>query len=100
MSHLGGCVDEFDVNLLSGSIVGLGKKRFSEGNSSLSCSHDSTSDHEEVVVDNSVMGESSKRGDVLLSNISLGGSVVLNASVSSSTDSIDLLVDLSSVMVT
>jgi len=100
MSHLGGGVDELDVNLLGSSIVGLGKERLSKSNSSLSGSHDSTSDHEEVVVDNSIMGESSERGDVLLSNIGLSGGVVLDTSVSSSSDSVDLFVDLSSVMIT
>jgi len=100
VSHFGGSIDEFDVDLLGGSVVGLGEERLSKGKGSLSGSHNSTSNHEEVVVDNSVVRESSKRGDVLFSNIGLSGGVILDTSVSSSTDSVDLFVDLSSVMVT
>jgi len=46
------------------------------------------------------MWETTHWGDVLVSEIVLGGTVVSATSGGSSTDSVDLLVDLSSVMVT
>jgi len=51
------------------------------------------------VVDNTVVGEATKRSNVLLNSISLGGSVVLGATNSTGTDSVDLLVEFSSAVV-
>ena len=51
------------------------------------------------MVDNTVVGEATKRSNVLLNSISLGGSVVLGATNSTGTDSVDLLVEFSSTVV-
>jgi hypothetical protein len=51
------------------------------------------------VVDNTVVGEATKRSNVLLNSISLSGSVVLGATNSTGTDSVDLLVEFSSTVV-
>ena len=51
------------------------------------------------MVDNTVVGEATKRSNVLLNSISLGGSVVLGATNSTGTDSVDLLVEFSSAVV-
>ena len=51
------------------------------------------------MVDNTVVGEATKRSNVLLNSISLSGSVVLGATNSAGTDSVDLLVEFSSTVV-
>jgi hypothetical protein len=51
------------------------------------------------VVDNTVVGEATKRSNVLLNSISLSGGVVLGATNSTGTDSVDLLVEFSSTVV-
>jgi hypothetical protein len=51
------------------------------------------------VVDNTVVGEATKRSNVLFNSISLSGSVVLGATNSTGTDSVDLLVEFSSTVV-
>ena len=51
------------------------------------------------MVDNTVVGEATKRSNVLFNSISLSGSVVLGATNSTGTDSVDLLVEFSSTVV-
>ena len=51
------------------------------------------------MVDNTVVGEATKRSDVLFNSISLSGSVVLGTTNSAGTDSVDLLVEFSSTVV-
>ena len=51
------------------------------------------------MVDNTVVGEATKRSNVLFNSISLSGSVVLGATNSTGTDSVDLLVEFSSAVV-
>lgn len=99
VSELGGGIDELDVDLLEGGVGGLREDGFSEDDGSLSGSDNASLNHNEVVVDNSVVGETSKRGDVLLDGISLGGGVVLDTSVGTSSNSVDLFVLLSSVVI-
>lgn len=100
MSHLGGGIDElkddFFVVDSSSSFVDL----VSEHQRSLLGSNATSLDHDEVISDNTVMRESSHRGDVLLSQIVLGGSVVGGSFVGGLSDSVDLLSDLSSVVIT
>ena len=59
--------------------VGL-EERFSNSDLSLSGTHDTTSEEDEVFIDNTIVGESSDGSDVLGIRISFGGSVVLNVS--------------------
>ena len=79
--------------------VGL-EERFSNSDLSLSGTHDTTSEEDEVFIDNTIVRESSDGSDVLGIGISFGGSVVLNVSRSTLTDVIYLLVKLGSVVVT
>lgn len=51
------------------------------------------------MVDNTVVGEATKRSDVLFNSISLSSSVVLGTTNSTGTDSVDLLVEFSSTVV-
>jgi hypothetical protein len=96
---LGGGVDELDIDLLGLPRLDGGEDGLSEGNGSLSGTSDTALDEDVVLVDLTVMGEATKRGNVLDDGISLGGGVVLNTSHGTSSDSVDLLVDLGSGMV-
>lgn len=100
VTDLGGGIDEFDLGDEGGEGRGLWKHSLSNGNNSLSWSHNGTSDHDEVLVNNTVMWESTDWGNVLDMRILLGGSVVVNTSSGSGSDSVDLLVNLGSMEVT
>lgn len=80
MSHLGRGIDELEVDSLSGgsefSVVDL----VSEDEWSLLDSDATSLDHNVVLLDFTVVRESSEWGDVLLGEIVLGGSVVGNSS--------------------
>mmetsp|Transcript_109863 Transcript_109863/g.153989 ORF Transcript_109863/g.153989 Transcript_109863/m.153989 type:complete len:364 (+) Transcript_109863:1003-2094(+) len=83
------------------SSADLGEQALSEDKGSLSDTDASTLDHDEVVLNNTVVGETTHGGDGLLSQIVISGSV-LSATliVDTDTDSVDLLVDLGSVVIT
>ena len=99
MSHLGRCVDELEVNLLESGSGNLGQERLSERDDALLGSHNATLEHDEVFMDLTVVGESAHGGDGLLGQVVAGHGVVGVVSEGSS-DSVDLLVDLSSVVET
>eukprot|EP00350_Pseudokeronopsis_sp_OXSARD2_P008823 CAMPEP_0170540914 /NCGR_PEP_ID=MMETSP0211-20121228/808_1 /TAXON_ID=311385 /ORGANISM="Pseudokeronopsis sp., Strain OXSARD2" /LENGTH=380 /DNA_ID=CAMNT_0010843471 /DNA_START=121 /DNA_END=1261 /DNA_ORIENTATION=- len=99
MSDLGGGIDELDFQAFSGSPGGLSEETLSDDDGSLLGSNDSSLDHQEIVVDFSVVSEPSQRSDVLIIRVSLGAGIVLGASDGSRAHSVDLLVDLSSVEV-
>jgi hypothetical protein len=96
---LGGSVDEFDVECLGLPGLDGREDRLSKGDRSLAGTHDTTLDEHVVLVDFTVVREATKRGNVLGHGISLSGSVVLNTSHCTSTNSVDLLVHLRSGMV-
>ena len=100
MTDLGCGIDEFNLELVGGERAGLWKEGLSDGDLSLSWSHDVTSDEKEVLVDDTVMWESTDWGNVLDVSVSLGGGVVVDVSNGTSSNSVDLLVELSSVIVT
>lgn len=100
MADLGGGVNELDIDLLGLPGLDSGEDGLSEGDGSLAGSGDTSLDEKEVLVDLTVMGEATKRGDVLGNGISLGSSVVLNTTDGTGTNSVHLLVKLSSGMVT
>jgi len=100
VSDLGGGIDELDVEGMGSERAGLWDKSLSNGDLSLSWSHNGTLKEQEVLVDNTVMWESTDWGNVLDMSIGLSGGVVLDTSDGTSSDSVDLLVDLSSVVVT
>jgi len=59
-----------------------------------------TSDEEVVVVDNTVEGETTERGNILLNSICFSCSIVGNTSNCTSADTVDLFVDFSTGVVT
>jgi len=97
VSQLGRSIDELKVDFFVGGSGGLGQQTLSEHDDSLLGSDDASLNHDEVVVNNSVVGESSHGGDLLIGQVHGGGGVVALASV---TDSVHLLVKFGSVVVT
>ncbi len=75
MAEFGGGIDELENDSLPSTGAALANKALSEGDDSLLRSHDATLQHQEIVVDLSVVGEATHGGDVL------GGQIVLRRGV-------------------
>lgn len=90
-------VDELELDLLEVFLAGGDDHALSQEQESLLWAHCAALEHEEVVLDGTVVGESSHGGDVLLSDIGFGGGVVLGSRGLALSHSVDLLVGLSSV---
>jgi len=104
VAELGAGVDELEVNLLKSPLLNVCEERLPEGEDTLLGSNAATLQEDEVLLNLSVMWESTHGGDGLVGKVILSGGVILNQlpvlhGVSSS-HSVYLLVDLSSVMVT
>lgn len=101
VTDLGGGIDELKVDLFKSSSGNLGNQRLSKDKGSLLGTDAATLDEDEVFSDDTVMGETTQRSDGLFGQISSSGSVVSTTFVlNTNTDSVDLLVHFSSVMVT
>lgn len=100
MTNLGGSVDELDIDHLSLPRLDGREDGLPEGDGSLASARDTALDKNVVLVDFTVMGEATERGDVLSHGISLGGGVVVNTVDGTGTNPVDLFVHLSSGMVT
>jgi len=104
VSEFGGGIDGFQVDLFQIFSFVVGQQRFSEQDWSLSDAHAGSLDHDEVVLDFTVVWEATNWIDGFLGQISLGGTVVeIGLAVFgfvASTQSVDLLVDFDSVVVT
>jgi len=96
VSELGGSIDEVKSNLLTSSDRGLRMKRLSQRDGSLLAPNSTSLEHKPVVVDNTIMRESSKRRDRLLGQINFGGR---RFGITSLSNSVDFLVHLRSVMI-
>ena len=99
MADLGGSVDELDIDLLGLPRLDSGEDRLSQGDGSLSSADDTTLDENVVLVDLTVVGEATEGRDVLGHGVGLGRGVVVNTVHGTSTDTVDLLVDLRSGVV-
>ena len=100
VTDLGRGIDKFNLELEVGERTGLWEKSLSDGDLSLSWSADSTLDEEEIFVNDTVMWESTDWGDILGVGISFGGSIVVDTSDGTLTNSVDLLVNVGSMEVT
>ena len=100
MTDLGSGVNELDIDLLGLPGLGGGEDALSHGDGSLSGAHDTTLDKNEVLVDFTVVREATKRSDVLGDGISLSSGVVLDTTDGTGSNSVDLVVDLSTGVVT
>jgi hypothetical protein len=72
-------------------------KRFAKSKDSLLDTNATTLDHDKVFLNNTIMREATKRGDALFSDVKVSGSALWVRTLS---NSVDLLVDLSSMMIT
>jgi len=97
VTELGRSVDELEGDLLEGGTGSLRDEGFSQGENPLPASGGGALDHEEVLVDDTVVREATHGGDGLLGEVDGGGAAVL---VVPAPNSVDLLVNLSPVMVT
>jgi hypothetical protein len=100
VSVLGGGVNEFDVKDFGLPGLGAGEESLADDNGSLAGSHDSTLDEEVIVVDNTVVGEATDGGDVLVDRISVAHGVVSASVDGTGSDTVDLLMDVGTGMVT
>lgn len=100
VTDLGGGIDELKIDLGCMPRGSWLQERFSDGDLSLSWAHNTSLDEQEVLVDDTVVRESTKWGDVLDIWVIFGGGIVVNTTGSTSTNSVDLLVELGSVEVT
>ena len=99
MAQLGRSIDELKVDGFEELPRSGGEEGFSEQKESLLGTNTASLDDDEIILDNTVVRETTQRSDVLLSDISIGGGVVLGASSLALADSVDLLVQLGSVEV-
>merc|ERR1719458_1064365 len=90
--------------IFSRPLLGVGEERLPQGKGALLGSNAATLDHDEVLLNLSIVGESSHWVNGLVSNVILGGSVVLDKLAIlhgvASAHPVDLLVHLSPVVVT
>jgi len=97
-------IDELKVDGLKSRALGVHQERLSQGDDALLGADAAALDHQEVVVDLTVVRETTHWSDCLIGDVVLGRGVVLHnlsiLGVNASADTVDLLVDLSSVMVT
>merc|ERR1712207_77348 len=104
VSELGGSIDQLEGNLLQSRALGVDQEGLAEGEDTLLDTDAAALDHQEVFVDDTVMGETTHGGDGLLGDVEVGTGVVLLDDtvdgVDTLADTVDLLVHLSAVMVT
>merc|ERR1712004_88884 len=103
VAELGAGVDELEVDLLKSPLLGVGQERLPQSEGPLLGSNAAALDHDEVLLDLSVVREATHWVDRFVSNVILGGGVVLDKlailHVVASTHPVDLLVHLSPVVV-
>lgn len=97
MAELGRGVNELERNLLEVTARGVDLVRLADSQNTLLHTRAAALDHDEVVLHHTVVGEATHGGNGLLGGVELGGGRGL---VSTVTDTVDLLVELSTVVVT
>jgi len=100
VTDLGGGIDELDLQLDLREGVGWCVHGLSDGDLSLLWTHHSALKEDEVLVNDTVMWESTDWGDVLDIWVLIGRGIVGGSSDGTLTNSVDLLVEVSSVEVT
>ena len=78
MAELGAGVDELEVNLLKSPLLNVCEERLPEGEDTLLGSNAATLQEDEVLLNLSVMWESTHGGDGLVGEVILSGGVILN----------------------
>jgi len=96
VTHLGGGIDELELDLLECSTIRGRNDGLAESQDTLLGTNAVALEHEEVVADDTVVGETTHGSDTLLGEIELGGTVAILAN----TNTVDLLVHVGTVEVT
>lgn len=78
MSHLGRGVNELEVDLLQRRPAGVDEQGLAQSEDALLAANAAALQHQEVVVDLTIMGETTHGGDGLVRQIVFGGGVVLD----------------------
>lgn len=89
-------VDELESDLLQVPTRGVNHQRLADRDDTLLGSRNGALHQEEVVLDDTVVGEATERSDDLLGDVRFGGGVAV---VATETNAVDLLIDLRSVVV-
>lgn len=97
MAKLARGIDELEHNVLQGSARGVRHQGLAKSQNALLHTNARALDHDEVLVDNTIVREATHRSDLLDGQVELGASAGL---VGAGADAVDLLVHLSAVMVT
>jgi len=100
VTQFGGSIDELEVDFFGGGSGDLGHQGLSEHEDSLLGSDNTSLDHDEVISDDTIVGETTQRCDVLFAQVSISGGVILDTGGGGSSDSVHLLVHLGSVVIT
>ena len=104
VTHLGGGVDELEVDVLQSGTGSLFQQGLAEGDGALLGANNTTLDQNEIVLDKTVVNKATNGVDRLVGDVDLSGTVVLDElaidGVVAGADAVDLLVDLGTVMVT
>jgi hypothetical protein len=95
-AELRGGIDELELNLLKIPTRCVHHERLAESDNTLLGSRDRALHHDEVVLDDTIVGETTKGRDSLLGDISLRRGVVW---VLATTNTVNLLVNLGTVVV-
>jgi len=96
VTHLGGSIDELELDLLECSTIRGRNDGLTEGKNTLLGTNAVTLEHKEVITNDTVVGETTHGSDALLGEIELGGTIAILAN----TNTIDLLVKIGTVEVT
>jgi len=104
MTKLGGCINEVQVDLLQSINSSALNQRLAHHKDTVLGAHTAALDHDEVIVDQTVVGEATHGVDGLLSQIVVSATSVLHKlsilGMLGLANSVDLLVDISPVVVT
>jgi len=100
VAELGRGIDELDIDFLLGVVGSLRNKGLAESQDSFLGTNATALDHDVVFVDFTIVREATERSDVLVSEVSRGGGVVLALiSQTGESDAVDLLVHLRTMVV-
>lgn len=78
MSHLGRGIDELQIDLLQRRTAGVDEQRLAQSEHALLAADAAALQHQKIVVDLTVMGETTHGGDRLVCQVVFGGGVVLD----------------------
>lgn len=96
MTELTARVDKLQLDLLQGSARSMRNQGLAEGQNTLFHTNTSTLDHNKILLDNTIMRESAKRGDAFGRQVKFGAA---RGFVLGGADAIDFLVHLRAVMI-